>query len=396
MPFISNGIYVEESSKSSAFSHAGHIDIEFIKVKDNVINELAKINNGISSLATYNAWNRGYFTKTHIYQFTESDTKSNIFKWSDINIETGTVTAKSVTLQATMSEYFAHKCVPIFNTSFVYYYDSGYLYKIDLNNATVTVLVSGIKYAGSGTLFYSSDKSHNLYLGLYSFESVTADIQKYNVNTNTMSSICKKSSYDSANIIDVIDDKRIIYNEYRNKYYDDYTQYQFFYIKTINSNGTINTNNEKYFPSSNLVNSLSEDYDAHLPARPFLKYPVFINIYDGVSEDDKHDHGDYHRYVYDDTHGLYVTSFADTLIKEYNDSIDMYILTDRGEYTYDKYMINEAILTSYSGNGEPHDYHNNIIPSWRDMSAGNSCMSVMYYNNKITNYLAIITYKEDN
>lgn len=398
MPFVGNEIYVEETSNSTAFNRAGHISIEFIKVNKNVINELAKIKNGVTSLATYYAWNRGYFTKSHIYQFNiySGSSSSTLFEWSDIDIQKGTVTNKSVTLQATMGESFAHKCMPIFNTSSVYYYDSNYLYKIDLDAAIVTVLVSGLTFTNSSSLFYSSDKSHNLYLAVQGNASIKADIQKYNVDSNTMTSICNVYYWYSANIFDVLDNKYVIYNEYAQRVYEGSYNYAF-NLSTIGSKGDpTDCRNEKYFPSRAMATGVASDNYGVLSVRPFLKYPVFINLPETLGESSHIPHSHYHRYIYDNEHGLWSTVFANTKIEEYNDSFDMYILKKNGKYTYDTTMINECTLTSYSGNGEPHDYYNNIVPSWFDMTSGNSCMSIMYYNGSISNYLAIITYKEDN
>ena len=224
MPFISNGIYPQESSSNLITGNTYALSDEVIPISTEFKNIIGTryqtypYNNNAYNLSSDVMMYWGCFNDSHIFMITINSNLGSVgktLKWVDYDIAKKTCTNKSCTLPASFSNRWFTQFAPIIGTTSIMLIIPSCLFKVDLLNATITKLISQ-SFTEYAHPFMSSD-GKNYYIGPTGTSDYSkSKLCKYNMNSNTLTILNTNASY---NIIDIINDKYQVCASYTNHSY---------------------------------------------------------------------------------------------------------------------------------------------------------------------------------
>ena len=224
MPFISNGIYPQESSSNVIAGNTYALSDKVIPISTEFKNIIGTryqtyvYNDYGMHLSSENMMYWGCFNDSHVFMITINSDLGSVgrtLKWVDYDITKKTCTNKSCTLPASFNNRWFTQFAPIIGTTSIMLIIPSCLFKVDLLNATITKLItqSFTEYAHP---FISSD-GKNYYIGPTGTSDYSkSKLYKYNMDSNTLTTLNNNAVY---NIIDIIDDKYQVCASYTNHSY---------------------------------------------------------------------------------------------------------------------------------------------------------------------------------
>lgn len=398
MPFISNTIFTDETGTTDITytSSKYKIDKSVYTVSDKVLGIIysALFQNYNTPIYTNN---RGYFTDTHLYIFTIGDNMVQ-FKWTDIDLINETATSKYVPVEKTIYVYESrgslNAFLPIIGTKSIIFIDDthGMLYRIDLENATITKLLDVSSILSSGSTIRFSKNCDIVYLTRCS-TSGTITVFKYIIESNSLTAIGTHNNTYYDYMLDVIDDKYYIGASTGSyKYWNgvDYTYYGFkitAYDLSSDTEMDYYLNKLKHYEVCNIPSMVDSYTGSKSCLKPFPLKPVWL----GWSDYFKSTYtvfSAYADYTIRENNKFaisYLQAFNTNIMNNQNDLI--ITLTDDDEiYTQPNVGCSNVVRD------KTYDKQYMIIPQFTNIDDGMSVMNIMsdfkanIVNSSNTNY----------
>lgn len=205
MPFISNGIYNQESSSSAIMSpnaDAG-TTTQIISVSDELANTV--LNSYTSEMRLAEFYKLGYYDSSHLFIITE--TWGNTIEWVDYNFGSKTITKKSCNVilpnfaahEVYYGKSHVHCLIP--NTYDIILFGYTNIYKINLNTAVATLVQPTISMSQYFDCTMSSDADMYIISNVYTSSDYKVPLYKYDYINNTLTKVMTSTNI----LIDVID-----------------------------------------------------------------------------------------------------------------------------------------------------------------------------------------------